>query len=181
MPESKLPAPIKVAAMSSGALPDVMAIESKSFALPWPEAFYRQELQNDRADFRVVMYNMKLVGYCGCWHMVNYMHVGTMAVHPTVRRRGIGELLLITIVDQAIELGVDAVRLEVRPSNHAAMSLYAKYGLVAVGRRSSYYPDTGEDAIIMTRSRMGSESYQSLFKAHRHDHFGRLARIWVDS
>jgi len=44
--------------------------------------------------------------------------------------------------------------LEVRPSNLAALNLYAKFGLKSVGRRKGYYADNGEDALIMWNTRL---------------------------
>jgi len=43
-----------------------------------------------------------------------------------------------------------AVTLEVRLSNAAAQGLYRSRGFREVGRRPEYYPDNGEDAVIMT-------------------------------
>ena len=44
--------------------------------------------------------------------------------------------------------------LEVRPSNAAALRLYARSGFVEIGRRRGYYPaaDGREDAIVMRRT-----------------------------
>ncbi len=40
--------------------------------------------------------------------------------------------------------------LEVRASNEAAQSLYRAFDFDVVGRRTGYYTDDGEDALIMT-------------------------------
>ncbi|MFW5733820.1 MAG: ribosomal-protein-alanine N-acetyltransferase, partial [Oceanidesulfovibrio sp.] len=39
--------------------------------------------------------------------------------------------------------------LEVRENNVAAQTLYARAGFESVGVRPGYYPDTGEDALLM--------------------------------
>ena len=45
--------------------------------------------------------------------------------------------------------GVELVFLEVRPTNHEALSLYERFGFRVIGRRKGYYFDTGEDALVM--------------------------------
>jgi ribosomal protein S18 acetylase RimI-like enzyme len=43
------------------------------------------------------------------------------------------------------------VTLEVRPSNRSAIALYEEIGFRSYGARKGYYPDNGEDALIMWR------------------------------
>jgi ribosomal-protein-alanine N-acetyltransferase len=47
--------------------------------------------------------------------------------------------------------------LEVRVSNEAAQRLYEKHGFQLVGRRSRYYKDNLEDALLMTRDGLSRE------------------------
>lgn len=74
--------------------------------------------------------------------------IATLCVHPAYRRRGIGLRLL-----QACEVALDSrlVRLSLRASNQAAMTLYDKAGYVQSGTWRGYYPN-GEDAIVMERA-----------------------------
>ena len=90
-----------------------------------------------------------LVGYGGMWLMVDEAHITTIAVAPSLRGLGIGELLLNGLIDQAIELQAARLTLEVRLSNDAAQRLYLKYGFEPSGTRPRYYTDNGEDALIM--------------------------------
>src|SRR5919112_127036 len=46
----------------------------------------------------------RVVGYSGLWLMVNEAHVTTIAVAPEYQGRGLGELLLTSLIDKAIEL-----------------------------------------------------------------------------
>ena len=71
-----------------------------------------------------------------------------VAVHPTLRRRGLGARLVRAALDLAP--AVDAT-LEVRASNDAALRLYESCGFSRVGERAGYYAD-GEDAVLMTRT-----------------------------
>jgi len=118
-----------------------------------------------------------VVGYGGFWLMAGEAHISTIAVRPGWRGRGLGELLLATMIQRAIELAADVVTLEVRRSNLAAQSLYTKYGFSVVGVRKSYYSDNREDALIMTTAPVMSVTYQQSFKQLYTMLHDRLSRI----
>jgi ribosomal-protein-alanine N-acetyltransferase len=81
---------------------------------------------------------------------VDEAHVTTFATRGAWRRQGIGERLLLALLDLARAHGAREATLEVRPSNTAARRLYEKYGFRNVGVRPRYYSDNHEDALIMT-------------------------------
>jgi [ribosomal protein S18]-alanine N-acetyltransferase len=72
-------------------------------------------------------------------------------VHPQVRRRGIGAMLVHAALNWARDLGADEIRLEVRESNTGAVQLYERCGFVLAGRRAAYFADPPEDALLMRR------------------------------
>ncbi len=142
---------LKVRPMGIGDLPGVQLIERSSFSTPWPAHAYRQELEGNRlAHYLVATLDRAIVGYGGIWVMVDEAHITTFAVHPGFRRRGIGERLLLALLDLSIARQAREATLEVRLSNLAARRLYEKYGFRPVGIRPRYYSDDGEDALIMT-------------------------------
>ncbi len=73
--------------------------------------------------------------------------VATIAVDPRYQRRGIGRALLYACENK---LGVPKARLTVRPSNHAAISMYEKEGYSSIDLWKGYYND-GEDAVLMEK------------------------------
>ncbi|MBW3562081.1 MAG: GNAT family N-acetyltransferase [Actinobacteria bacterium] len=81
------------------------------------------------------------------------VHITTLVVAPTHRRRGIAPFLLTALLRRAVERGAVAATLEVRAGNQAARRLYRRFGFAPVGVRRDYYPDgpagDSEDAIIM--------------------------------
>jgi ribosomal-protein-alanine N-acetyltransferase len=132
-------------------LPAVHEIERESFSTPWPEHAYRQELeQNKLAHYLVARYGDRIVGFAGTWLLVDEAHVTTFATRASWRRQGIGERLLIALLDMARARGANEATLEVRPTNMAARRLYEKFGFKVVGVRPRYYTDNNEDALIMT-------------------------------
>ena len=91
-----------------------------------------------------------IVGLVGTWFMVDEAHIVSVAVRTMYRRQGVGELLLISAIKQAMNRRARVVTLEVRASNQVAQNLYAKYGFRKRGVRKAYYSDNREDAYIMT-------------------------------
>jgi len=100
-------------------------------------------------------------GFSGFWVMVDEAHITNIAVREICRRQGIGELLLISVIDMAVELNARIVTLEVRASNIAAQSLYHRYGFAQVGLRRGYYTDNREDAVIMSTENIALASFQA--------------------
>jgi [ribosomal protein S18]-alanine N-acetyltransferase len=118
----------------------------------------------------------RVVGYAGLWMMVNEAHVTTIAVAPDYQGRGLGELLLLSLIDKGIELGAYCVTLEVRVSNFVAQSLYRKYTFRETGLRRRYYSDNGEDAHIMTTDDVESPHFRDILERNRRALLERLAR-----
>jgi len=132
-------------------LPAVHEIERASFSTPWPPHAYRHELENNRlANYIVARCGGEIAGFAGMWLLVDEAHVTTFATGPEWRRQGIGERLLLALLDLAAARGAREATLEVRPSNVPARRLYEKYGFKVVGSRTRYYSDNNEDALIMT-------------------------------
>jgi len=154
--------------MRLGDIDEVMEIEQRVFPSPWSDFAYKYELtQNDAGHYLVVRKKEEdakeglLLGYGGFWLVADEAHISTLAVRPGWRRRGIGELVLVSLLDWAIRLGADVATLEVRVSNVAAQNLYLKYGFRVVGRRKEYYSDNREDALIMSAYRISGASFQA--------------------
>jgi len=142
---------LRIRPMTFDDLPAVHLIERASFTTPWPPHAYRQELATNRlAHYLVAVRQGEIVAYGGVWVMVDEAHVTTFAVHPRYRRQGIGERLLLALLDLSIERHAREATLEVRLSNLPARRLYEKYGFRPVGIRPRYYSDNGEDGLIMT-------------------------------
>ena len=101
-----------------------------------------------------------IVGYAGLWQMADEAHVTTIATHPSVRGRGVGELLLLGLISRALEIGAHWMTLEVRVSNTVAQNLYSKYTFKEMGVRRRYYSDNGEDALVLWTDPLDSETFR---------------------
>jgi ribosomal-protein-alanine N-acetyltransferase len=176
-------------------LDEVMRIERAVKPSPRLDSAYRHELeQNEMAHYWVLRPRSHtepagwrqhlpdlvrprrygLLGYAGYWLMYDEAHVSIIAVAPEHRRRGLGELLFLTLLHHAIEQGAVLATLEVRPSNEGAQALYRKYQFEIVGHRKRYYQDNHEDAHIMTVQDIQSEAYRAFLAEQQATLFARL-------
>jgi len=116
----------------------------------------------------------RIVGYAGMWLMVDEAHITTIAIREEWRSRGLGELLLISLIDEASDMGAHRVTLEVRVSNEVAQNLYSKYGFRREGVRPRYYSDNNEDAFIMTTDDIRATTFQERYSRLLHAMSRRL-------
>jgi ribosomal-protein-alanine N-acetyltransferase len=115
-----------------------------------------------------------IMGFAGMWLMAGEAHITNIAVREKHRRQGIGELLLISLIELVLELGAHLVTLEVRASNTTAQSLYAKYGFTEVGLRRGYYTDNREDGVLMTLEDITSVPVKANLQRLKRNHRRRL-------
>lgn len=114
-----------------------------------------------------------ILGFAGLWFMADEAHLSNIAVREAYQHRGIGERLMIAVIEFAIERKARFITLEVRASNKAAQALYRKYGLLEVGTRRGYYMDNKEDAVIMTAEAITLPSYLAFFDRLKEAHAQR--------
>mgnify|MGYP001605319034 CR=1 FL=1 len=132
--------------------------------------------RNRSAGINVAATDLVVVGYAGFWLMVDEAHISTVATHPQWRQRGIGELMLIAMIDAVTAIGARWMTLEVRVSNAGAQALYQKYGFDVAGTRHHYYSDNNEDALIMTTPLVTTMEYQMKLDGLKGALFSRLSR-----
>jgi [ribosomal protein S18]-alanine N-acetyltransferase len=186
--------PFHVCAMTVRDVAEVAALEQQVFTCPWSIHAFRYEVQqNPMAHFAVVRprqparqtpeaggpvqrllhrsssgtSSTPLLGYGGLWLIVDEGHICTLAVHPECRGKGLGDLLLQYLLEQAVLREATVATLEVRVTNHVAQRLYRKYTFTEVGLRKGYYQDDHEDAIIMTTALLSSVEFQTAFQANK--------------
>ncbi|NBD24433.1 ribosomal protein S18-alanine N-acetyltransferase [Paenibacillus glycinis] len=131
-------------------VPTIVAIELESFATPWTQEAFVNELTNNHfARYMVMDYENDVIGYAGMWTIMDEAHVTNVAVREAYRGQGLGERLMTELQRTAVLFGARRMTLEVRVSNDIAQRLYAKLGFEPSGIRPGYYSDNMEDALIM--------------------------------
>ena len=142
---------IKLQRMQKSDVDNVINIEEKAYGEHhWSKESFLNELSNDLARYYAAFdLDGNLVGYAGCWQILEEVHITNIAVSPDFRRQKIGERLLRQIIDDCYKNKAKYITLEVRVSNNAAIKLYEKYGFKSLGTRKGYYQNNNEDALIM--------------------------------
>ena len=115
-----------------------------------------------------------IIGYAGIMRTSTDGHITTLAVVPEHRRQGVGELLLLALIEQAYDLGVRRLALEVRATNTPAQTLYTKYGFVATHTVAEYYRDNCEAAVVMVIADISTIAFREQTKAHSDALYQRL-------
>lgn len=136
--------------MKQSDLPAILEIERRSFSDPWSEVSFIDELlTNDLAYYVVADVDGQIAGYAGMWVVLEEAQMTNVAIHPDYRNRGLGKGIVVYLIELANELGASEMTLEVRKSNQIAQRVYRNLGFGVIGQRKGYYPDNGEDAILM--------------------------------
>jgi len=79
-------------------------------------------------------------------------HVLSISVRNEMQSKGIGTLLLKSMLDQCKVMNYKKIFLEVRVSNEKAINFYEKFGFSKDAIRNNYYIDNSEDALLMSLS-----------------------------
>jgi ribosomal-protein-alanine N-acetyltransferase len=136
--------------MQEADLDAVLDIERQSFAEPWSAGLFRHELRLPFSHCVVARDGTgRVLGYVCWWVVGDEVHLLNLAVHPEVRRHGIGRELLRLVRESAEQAAARLVTLEVHHDNEAAQALYAAHGFVPTGLRRNYYAP-GRHALVMT-------------------------------
>jgi ribosomal-protein-alanine N-acetyltransferase len=158
---------VTVVAMRRRHLRSVQRIEAQVYPRPWSPALFQSELalRETRAYF-VARVGREVVGYGGLMMTLDDGHVTTIAVDPAWHRHKIGTRLMLALAREAIARGAVALTLEARLTNQGAQNLYRRFGFAPVGVRKAYYPDNGEDALIMWAHDVQEPAYAELLASH---------------
>ena len=137
--------------MNDSHVSQVAQLEAICFSDPWSEKSVASELTNKLALWLVVVEDDRVAGYIGSQTVLDETDMMNVAVHPDFRRQGVGEALIIQLVEYLKAMGSHCLTLEVRASNAPAIHLYEKLGFCEIGRRKNYYRNPREDALILRK------------------------------
>ena len=133
--------------MRTDDLPVILRMEREIYPQPWSERIFRDELARDDRVYIIAEVDGTIVGFGGLMLVAEDAHITTLAVRPNNRQVGLGTMLMLQLVEAALNRGSLNLTLEVRSANVSAQRLYEKFEMAAVGVRKHYYRD--DDAVIM--------------------------------
>ena len=137
-----------------GQLPQTSAMEAAELEASclkeaWSKSAWEDALKDKNAWYAGAWLDGRLVGCCGLWQSFEDADICNVAVDQTLRRQGIGEQLLLFLMENGKKRGVKNFTLEVRRSNEAAIGLYHKLGFLDEGVRPNFYDSPKEAALIL--------------------------------
>lgn len=124
-------------------------------AAHWNDSEFDRIFAGDPPRLALVIHDDTVQGFLIANQIGPEWELENIVVAAGARRRGLASALLGHFLDVVKQQGGESVFLEVRASNAAARALYAKYGFAEAGRRSHYYQNPDEDAVLY-RSVTGS-------------------------
>lgn len=146
------PPPFRILPATRSDIDAIFAIAEESFPIPWPRDELEKELSRAYAVLRVLRpAGQAVAAFVDYWHIQDEVQIMNVAVRPELRHRGYASALLEDALRLSTSAGATFAVLEVRPSNTAAIRLYARHGFERLGVRPRYYSDNQEDALVMGR------------------------------
>lgn len=138
--------------MTAADVPAVLAIENAVYPHPWSRGNFDDSLA---AGYHCWIAECagEVAGYSVVMVAAGEAHLLNLSVAGPWQRRGIGRELLTFVTRLARDYGASTILLEVRPTNQAALALYAAAGFSRVALRRNYYPagEAREDAVVLQR------------------------------
>jgi [ribosomal protein S18]-alanine N-acetyltransferase len=151
---------VRITPMRRRHLRGVLRIEQQVYPRPWTFGLFLGEIsQRGSRVYLVARVGSEVVGYAGMFRAVDDGHITTVAVDPAWQRHRIATRMLLALARAAIDRGCRNLTLEVRMSNSGAQALYQRFGFVPAGVRKGYYPETGEDALVMWANDVDADAY----------------------
>lgn len=143
----------QVRQMTAADVPRAMQIAASLPEAPhWPESAYLDALNPEATPRRialVVVGSGNVQGFTVASLLPLQAELELIAVSAGSQRQGLGRMLFDCVVHELKTGGALEVVLEVRASNHTALSFYRSAGFGQIGLRRAYYVDPIEDAVHM--------------------------------
>ena len=140
---------IRVLKAAEEYLPRILEIMRDAISPIWTESALLSEMQKAESYFIVAIDEKTVVGFAVVRPVGDDGELLQIAVDKSVRRSGVGDLLMTAVLEYASINTLKSTLLEVRKGNEAAVRLYEKHGFKALRIRKDYYNDPIEDALIM--------------------------------
>ena len=146
---------VAIRVMSQADLDEVLKIAAGDLNAPnWPRSAYTTALEPEAKPRRIALVaeaptTSQIAAFCVARVISTEAELETIVTEAGSRRRGVGRMLFANLTAQVEQAGATEIFLEVRESNHAAREFYEALGFSEAGRRTAYYTDPAEDAVLM--------------------------------
>ena len=131
----------------------VIDLEYQNFDYPYPPEIINFLYEFHRDTFLVVERDKDVIGFVIGIVQKREGHILVIAIRDDYKKKGIGTFLMKRLIDAYEKKGITRLKLEVRASNVAALSMYRNLGFKITNRLKHYY-ENGEDGLLLRRENL---------------------------
>ena len=146
---------LEIEPLTASQVPEIVALDRICIGGLWTAEAYLREIDSPNSTLLALHlandfdFGSKTIGMACLWAIVEEAHITLLGIHPDYRGQGLGQLLLLTLLQDAIARKLEWATLEVNVNNSKAIELYKKFGFQVAGTRKGYYQPAGDDASIL--------------------------------
>ena len=141
----------KVSLMGVDHLAEAYKIECEVNPSPWKYETFLSSFEVGHKGL-ICKHNSEIIGFIIFSPINPEAHILSISVMKKIQSKGVGTLLLRSMLDQCKAMNYKKIFLEVRTSNLQAINFYQKFGFIKDAIRDNYYTDNSEDALLMSLS-----------------------------
>jgi len=141
----------KVSLMSIDDLKEAYKIECEVNPSPWKYETFLSSFEVGHKGL-ICKHDSEIIGFIIFSSINPEAHILSISVTKKIQSKGVGSLLLQSMLDQCAAMNYKKIFLEVRTSNLQAINFYQKFGFSKDAIRDNYYTDNSEDALLMSLS-----------------------------
>lgn len=176
---------LKIKPLETEQLPQMMELDEICFNGFWSIDGYRREMESSTSNLLIATIpnneEEQLIGVGCFWSILQEAHITLLAVHPDFQGRGLGKLILISLLEDAIKRKLERATLEVKEVNYTALSLYDQFGFKVMGKRPNYYPKTGESALVLWLNDLLTPEFNEKLKTLRENLLNEKLSFLIES
>ena len=129
---------------------EILDIERASFEYPWSEDEFIRCLRQRNCIGMIAELKERVVGYMIYEMGPQWFQILNLAVDAEYRRHGVGRVLVQRLINKLSPRRRHRITLHVRETNLPAQLFFKAIGFRAKAILHDHYPDTAEDAYLMT-------------------------------
>ncbi|KRM18321.1 hypothetical protein FC40_GL001001 [Ligilactobacillus hayakitensis DSM 18933 = JCM 14209] len=133
----------------------IFSIQKAAFGYaPWMRNIFIREINAKKSSLYLCVVNKgQVIGFIGInfYLFKKECHITNLAIHPTYQKQKLATQLMKEIISYCQFNNLKKITLEVSTKNLRAQNLYYKLGFKDQKLMRSYYQETGDDAILMSR------------------------------
>ena len=130
---------INIKNMNIEDLENIKEILTTDFDDFWNYSTLKEELKSDNSKYIIATLNSEIVGFAGIKIAGDQADIMNIVTKKSFRKKGIGTLLLNSLISICKDLNLSSIFLEVNQSNYPAILLYESFGFKKIGIRKNYY------------------------------------------